>query len=140
MYPKGTHDGRIAAIATNHSGGMTTVTIHGLHFEPVLDRDEEVYEFHHFHHVASRSLIIRGEFVTKRCFITYTTIHCRVCFTGIENHLYKGHDYFDEFIFSNPNDVAGVEKRVFGHTSSLLPHLVSLNSVSTTGTGGKKTK
>ena len=58
------HDGRIAAIATNHSGGMTTVTIHGLHFEPVLDRDEEVYEFHHFHHVASRSLIIRGEFVT----------------------------------------------------------------------------
>ena len=59
-----TQDGRIAAIATNHSGGMTTVTVHGLHFEPVLDRDEKVYEFYHFHHVASRSLIIRGEFIT----------------------------------------------------------------------------
>ena len=59
-----TQDGRIAAIATNHSGGMTTVTIHGLHFEPVHDLNEEVYEFHHFHHVASRSLIIIGEFIT----------------------------------------------------------------------------
>ena len=57
-------DGRIAAIATNHSGGMTTVTIHGLNFEPISDHDETVYEFHHFHHVASRSLIIIGDFVT----------------------------------------------------------------------------
>jgi hypothetical protein len=58
------HDGRVAAIATNHSGGMTTVTIHGLNFEPSGDKDERVYEFQHFHHVASRSLIIHGEFVT----------------------------------------------------------------------------
>ena len=58
------HDGRVAAIATNHSGGMTTVTIHGLNFEPSGDEDERVYEFQHFHHVASRSLIIHGEFVT----------------------------------------------------------------------------
>ena len=57
-------DGRIAAIATNHSGDMTTVTVHGLHFEPVIDRDERVYQFYHFHHVASRSLIIQGVFVT----------------------------------------------------------------------------
>ena len=57
-------DGRIAAIATNHSGDMTTVTIHGLHFEEVENEQEKVYEFQHFHHVASRSLIIQGEFVT----------------------------------------------------------------------------
>ena len=58
------HDGRIAAIVTNHSGGMTTVTIHGLNFQPSQDTNERVYEFQHFHHVASRSLIIHGEFVT----------------------------------------------------------------------------
>jgi hypothetical protein len=57
-------DGRIAAIATNHSGDMTTVTIHGLHFKEVQDKNEKVYEFQHFHHVASRSLIILGEFIT----------------------------------------------------------------------------
>ena len=64
-------DGQIASIATNHSGGMTTVTIHGLNFEPSLDRDERVYEFQHFHHVASRSLIIRGEFITVSRTIHY---------------------------------------------------------------------
>lgn len=57
-------DGRIAAIATNHSGDMTTVTVHGLHFEEVEIKEEKVYEFQHFHHVASRSLIVQGEFVT----------------------------------------------------------------------------
>lgn len=57
-------DGRIAAIMTNHSGDMTTVTIHGLHFDEVQNKDEKLYQFQHFHHVASRSLIIRGEFIT----------------------------------------------------------------------------
>lgn len=57
-------DGRIAAITTNHSGDMTTVTVHGLHFEEVEIKEEKVYEFQHFHHVASRSLIVQEKFVT----------------------------------------------------------------------------
>lgn len=57
-------DGRIAALLTNHSGDMTTVTVHGLHFEEVEIKEEKVYQFEHFHHVASRSLIVQGEFVT----------------------------------------------------------------------------
>ena len=66
-----THDGKIAAILTNHSGDMTTVTIHGLHFEPVVDGNERVYQFHHFHHVASRSLIIRGQFISASSTLHY---------------------------------------------------------------------
>ena len=43
--------GNFAVIATNRSGDMTTLTVHSLKFQ-------------HFHHVASRALILNGVFVT----------------------------------------------------------------------------
>ena len=63
-------DGHVAAIATNHSGEMTTLTMHGLLFNADMEQ-EEAYQFQHFHHVASRSLIINGVFVTVSKTIHY---------------------------------------------------------------------
>ena len=56
-------DGSFAAIATNHSGDMTTLTVHSLKFTPV-GSGNKVYMFQHFHHVASRAQILNGVFVT----------------------------------------------------------------------------
>ena len=56
-------EGNFAVIATNRSGNMTMLTVHILKFTPVRGGNE-VHMFQHFHHVASRALILNGVFVT----------------------------------------------------------------------------